>query len=59
MLKELCSSYGYDTNDYTYIRAYTNSSSNLAIWYVDFFKEYEGIVNPFQKINIGFIPENK
>lgn len=51
--KELCSSYGYDTNDYTYIRAYTNSSSNLAIWYVDFFKEYEGIVNPFQKINIG------
>ena len=55
--KELCSSYGYDTNDYTYIRAYTNSSSNLAIWYVDFFKEYEGIVNPFQKINIGFIPE--
>lgn len=55
--KELCSSYGYDTNDYTYIRAYTNSSSNLAIWYIDFFKEYEGIVNPFQKINIGFIPE--
>lgn len=57
--KSLCKKYGYEVNDYTYIRAYTNTSSDTTpyVWYVDFFKEYEGIVNPFQRINIGFIPQ--
>lgn len=57
--KSLCKKYGYEVSDYTYIRAYTNTSSDTTpyIWYVDFFKEYEGIVNPFQRINIGFIPQ--
>lgn len=57
--KNLCKKYGYEISDYTYIRAYTNTSSETTpyIWYVDFFKEYEGVVNPFQRINIGFIPQ--
>lgn len=57
--KNLCKKYGYEISDYTYIRAYTNTSSETTpyIWYVDFFKEYEGVVNPFQRINIGFITQ--
>ena len=57
--KNLCKKYGYEISDYAYIRAYTNTSSETTpyIWYVDFFKEYEGVVNPFQRINIGFITQ--
>lgn len=55
--KGLCKKYEYDVNDYTHIRTYTNDCSNSSIWYVDFFKEYEEIVNPFQRISVGFIPQ--
>lgn len=59
--KNLCKKYGYEVSEYTYIRTYTNTSSETTpyIWYVDFFKGYDGIVNPYQRINIGFIPQTK
>lgn len=57
MAKRLCEKYEYDVNGYTHIRAYTNDCFNSSIWYVDFFKEYEEIVNPFQRISVGFIPQ--
>ncbi len=57
--KELCKKYGYDSTKYDDLKISTNllSESDSYIWYVDFKRTYDGIVNPYESINIGFIPE--
>ena len=57
--RSLCETYGYDLEDYTFVQinANSNKEDEAYIWYVDFYKEYDGIVNPYQAIHIGFIPE--
>lgn len=57
--KELVKKYGYDTEQYKYVKVSSNmnSDSESYIWNVTFFKEYEGVKNPYEKIEISFIPE--
>ena len=57
--KELAKKYGYDTEQYknVKVRSNMNSDSESYIWNVTFFKEYEGVVNPYERIEISFIPE--
>lgn len=51
--KEIVKNLGYDSEKYNYIQV--NSDSN--IWNVSFYKEYEGIKNPYERIYISFIPQ--
>ena len=57
--RELAKKYGYDTEQYKYIKVSSNmnSDSESYTWNVTFFKEYEGVVNPYERIEISFIPE--
>ncbi len=57
--KNLCKKYGYDLEEYTYIRVSSNMGNEKEsyIWKVDFFKQYDGIVSPYEAIHIEFIPE--
>ena len=57
--RELAEKYGYDTEQYKNVKVSSNmhSDSKSYIWYVTFFKEYEGVVNPYERIEISFIPE--
>ena len=34
-----------------------NSEKKSYIWYISFYKEYDGIVNPYENISISFVPE--
>lgn len=57
--RELAKKYGYDTEQYKNIKIKSNKDSDNEsyIWNVTFYKEYEGIKNPYEKIEISFIPE--
>ncbi len=57
--KKFCEKYGYDPDDYNCIKISSNLNSEKEsyIWYVEFFKEYDGIINPYESISIGFIPD--
>lgn len=60
--RKLCEKYGYDLSEYTHVRARAsrrnidNLKDESCIWFVDFFKQYDGIVSPKEVIHIGFIP---
>lgn len=57
--RELCEKYGYNLDEYSNVEVYSNlnNEEESYIWYVDFYKEYDGIINPYENISIGFIPE--
>ena len=57
--EKLCEKYGYFPNKYSDIEIRSNlvSQKDAYIWYADFSKKYDDMVNPFEKIKIGFIPE--
>lgn len=57
--REICEKYGYNLEKYNNIQVYSNLANEKEsyIWYVDFYKEYDGIINPYENISIGFIPE--
>lgn len=57
--RNLCKEYGYNLNEYNNVEIHGNlaTEEELYIWYVDFYKEYDGIINPYENISIGFIPE--
>lgn len=57
--RELCKYYGYNLDGYNKIEIYNNlnSEEESYIWYVDFYKEYDGITNLYEYISIGFVPE--
>lgn len=57
--RDLCKKYGYDLNEYNYTKMTSNMNSEdeSYIWYVHFYKKYDGIVNPGEYIYVSFIPE--
>ncbi|MCI9039220.1 MAG: hypothetical protein HFJ29_05055 [Clostridia bacterium] len=57
--EKLCEKYGYFPNKYSDIEIRSNlvSQKDAYIWYADFSKKYDDMINPFEKIKIGFIPE--
>lgn len=57
--RALCKKYGYDTEKYNKVNMLPNleTEKDSYMWYVDFYKEYDGIINPYETISIGFIPE--
>ena len=57
--RKLCSKYGFDLSKYTEVKVESNlcDEKESYIWYVDFYKQYDGIRNPYEKISITFIPE--
>ena len=57
--RQLAEKYGYDMGQYNYVevKSNLNSDSESYIWNVIFYKEYDGIKNPYESINIGFIPQ--
>ncbi len=66
--RELCKKYGYDLSEYTYVDIDSNVTSISAngeeqieeeafIWRVDFYKQYDNLVDEYSMISIEFIPE--
>lgn len=57
--RELAKKYGYDTEHYSYVEVNSNflSDSDSYVWNVAFYKEYDGIKNPYERIEISFIPQ--
>ncbi len=57
--KELAKKYGYDTKQYSYTEVSSNleSESYSYIWNVTFYKEYDGIKNPYESIQVTFVPK--
>ena len=57
--RKLIKKLGYDTEQYNCIdvRSNLNSDSNSYLCGVSFYKEYDGIKNPYECISISFIPQ--
>lgn len=57
--RDLCKQYGYDTAKYNKVNILPNleTEKESYLWYVDFYKEYDEIINPYETISIAFIPE--
>ena len=57
--RDFCAKYGYDLEQYNYVKIGSNMNSDdeSYIWWVSFGKTYDGIVNPCEYIAVGFIPE--
>lgn len=57
--KELAKKYGYNTEQYNYVKVSSNMESDIEsyIWNVAFFKEYDGVENPYERIEISFVPQ--
>ena len=57
--RDLCEKLGYDLTEYKHVEIDSNleKEGNAYIWYVDFYKEYDGLVDNYNKISIAFIPE--
>src|SRR5699024_1704978 len=34
-----------------------NTEEDSYLWYIDFYKEYNGIINPYERISVGYVPE--
>ena len=57
--KELAKKYGYDIEYYNYVEVNSNlvSDSDSFVWDVAFFKEYDRVKNPYERIEVSFIPQ--
>ncbi len=57
--KELCKKYGYDTQKYNKVKIKPNleKAEDSYMWYVDFYIEYDGIINPYESLKIAFAPK--
>ena len=57
--KELAKKYGYDIECYNYVEVNSNlvPDSDSFVWDVAFFKEYDGVKNPYERIEVSFIPQ--
>ena len=57
--RSLCKKYGYDVTEYSNVKVTSNCNSDdkSYIYYVTFTKEYDGYLNNYERIYIGFIPE--
>lgn len=57
--REFCSKYGYDLKKYNVVEISSNlnTEEDSYLWYIDFYKEYNGIINPYERISVGYVPE--
>lgn len=57
--RNLCKELGYDLSEYKHVEIDSNmeKETNAYIWYVNFYKEYDGLVDEYNKISIAFVPE--
>ena len=57
--RDLCEKFGYDLSEYDYVEVSANleNEKEAYIWYVNFYKEYDGLVDKFNSIDIAFVPE--
>lgn len=57
--RNLCKNFGYNLDDYTYVEIDTNKEKieESYIWYVNFYKKYNELVDRYNGISIAFIPE--
>ena len=57
--RDFCKKNGYDLSEYSCIEISSNmeSEEESYIWYVDFYKEYDGFVNRYEQISIAFVPK--
>ncbi len=57
--RNLCKELEYDLSEYTHVEIDSNmeKEANAYIWYVNFYKEYDGLVDEYNKISIAFVPE--
>lgn len=57
--RNICKKYGYNLDEYTGLKITTNTQDfdDAYIWYIEFYKEYDGIKNPYQSISLAIIPE--
>lgn len=57
--RELGKKYGYDTQKYNKVNIKSNleKAEDSYMWYVDFFMEYDGIINPYESLKIAFAPK--
>ena len=56
---DFCQKYGYDLSKYTHMEIKYNdeNSKDANIWSIKYNKEYNGVVNIYEEITIGIIPE--
>lgn len=59
--KELLSKYNPNNNDNKYelvsLKRNGEKDEDAYIWYADFYKKYDGLLNEYEKISIGWIPK--
>ena len=57
--KSICEKYGFDLSKYNYTKITFNETrqEDANIWTVQYNKEYNGVVNTSEEIQIGIIPE--
>lgn len=57
--RELGKKYGYDTQKYNKVKVKPNleKAEDSYMWYVDFYIEYDGIINPYESLKIAFAPK--
>ena len=59
--KELLSKYNPNNNDNEYelvsLKRNAEKDEDAYIWYADFYKKYDGLLNNYEKISIGWIPK--
>lgn len=58
-IRDLCEKIGYDLSEYSYMKIDSNmeSEDESYIWYVNFYKKYDGLVDEYSGISIAFIPQ--
>ena len=56
--RALSKKYGYDLEEYNCVEIDSNKvlESEAYIWYVNFYKKYGDVINPYESVKIGFIP---
>ena len=57
--RDFCNKYGYNLNEYNYVKITSNMNTeeDSYIWNVQFYKKYGELVNPYETIQVSFIPE--
>ncbi len=57
--RKLCEKYGYNIDAYNYVETYFNmdTEEESYIWYVNFSKKPDNLVDRYNQISIAFVPE--
>lgn len=57
--RKLCNKFGYDLSEYEYVEINSNmeTEEESYIWYISFYKVRDGLIDRFNEIEVGYIPE--